>query len=318
MSLSDAMRVILDRARANPAPDYPNMPINDARATFLKLTAYWNQKPQPVFKVEDLLIQTAACALPARLYQPFETCAGDAVVIYAHGGGWTFGAVESHDSAVRRLALACGFRVLSVDYRLAPEHAFPAGHIDVMETIRFVENGGLGSVVPASRIALAGDSAGANLALGALLGRYVSGLPQLATATLFYGCYAPDHETASHRRFGDGSYLLSTERMKWFWGNFLGKEPLDDPGLAAPLYASDDALAGLPPLYLNAAGLDPLLDDSLLLSTRLAHVGVFARLDVFPGVVHGFQQMGDELPAAREAFEKAGQWLRQMCLKLDS
>jgi acetyl esterase len=318
MYVSEAMRIILDRARANPAPDYPHMPINEARATFLKLTAYWNQKPQPVFHTEDILIQTPACALPARLYQPFETCVSDAVLIYAHGGGWTFGAVESHDSAVRRLSLACGFRVLSVDYRLAPEHAFPAAHIDLMETIAFIENGGLGQAVPASSIALAGDSAGANLALGALLGRYVRGLPQLATAALFYGCYAPDHETASHRRFGDGSYLLSTERMKWFWSNFLGVEPLEDPGLAAPLYASDDALAGLPPLYLNAAGLDPLLDDTLLLTTRLAHVGVSSRFDLFPGVVHGFQQMGDELPAAREAFEKAGQWLRRYCVKLDA
>ena len=318
MYISEAMRVILDRAKANQAPDYPNMPINEARATFLKLTAYWNQNPQPVFHTEDLLIQTPACALPARLYQPVETCLSDAVLIYAHGGGWTFGSVESHDSAVRRLALSCGFRVLSVDYRLAPEHAFPAGHIDLMETISFVENGGLGKSVPAGQIALAGDSAGANLALGALLGRYVRGLPQLATATLFYGCYAPDHETASHRRFGDGSYLLSTERMKWFWSNFLGVETLEDPGLAAPLYASDDALAGLPPLYLNAAGLDPLLDDTLLLATRLAHVGVPSRFDLFPGVVHGFQQMGDELPTAREAFEKAGQWLRRYCVKTDA
>jgi len=106
--------------------------------------------------------------------------------------------------------------------------------------------------------------------------------------------------------------------MKWFWSNFLGVEPLEDPGLAAPLYASDDALAGLPPLYLNAAGLDPLLDDTLLLATRLAHVGVSSRFDLFPGVVHGFQQMGDELPAAREAFEKAGQWLRRYCVKMDS
>jgi acetyl esterase len=315
MYISEAMRIILERAKANPAPDYPNMPINEARVTFLKLASYWNQNPQAVFEAKDILIQTPDCALPARLYQPFEASPQDAVLIYVHGGGWTFGSVESHDAAVRRLALACGFAVLSIDYRLAPEHAFPAGHNDLMETIGFVENGGLGRHVPAAQIALAGDSAGANLALGALLARYIRGLPQLATAALFYGCYAPDHETASHRRFGDGSFLLSTERMKWFWGNFLGTEALHDPGLAAPLYASDDALAGLPPLYLNAAGLDPLLDDSLLLSTRLAHVGVPMRFDLFPGVVHGFQQMGNELPAAREAFEKAGQWLKHYCLK---
>ena len=318
MAISEAMRVILERAKANPAPDYPSLPINEARDTFLRLTAYWNQKPQDVFHVEDLLIQTPDCALPARLYQPFEACVQEAVLIYAHGGGWTFGSVESHDSAVRRLALACGFRVLSIDYRLAPEHSFPAGHDDLMATISFVEKGGLGVPVPAHHIALAGDSAGANLALGALLGRYVRGLPQLATAALFYGCYAPDHETASHRRFGDGNFLLSTDRMKWFWKNFLGSDRLEDPGLAAPLYASDDALAGLPPLYLNAAGLDPLLDDSLLLITRLAHVGVTTRFDLFPGVVHGFQQMGDELPQAREAFEKAGQWLRRYCAPLQA
>ena len=310
MALDAAMTAILERAKNNPVPPYQTMPINEARTTFIRLAGYWNQSPEPLAQVEDLLIQTPECAIPARLYTPEGVQVDGPVLIYVHGGGWTFGSVETHDCAVRRLAVESRIHILSIDYRLAPEHAFPSSHTDVLETIRFVENGGLGRSIPANHIALSGDSAGANLALGAMMARPLKGLPQIGTAALLYGCYAPDHETASHRRFGDGSYLLSTERMRWFWSNFLGQESHENPGLAAPLYASDEDLSGLPPLYMNAAGLDPLLDDSLLLATRLAHVGVLFRFDVIPNVVHGFMQMSAELVQAREAQQKAGEWLR--------
>jgi acetyl esterase len=144
MAIDAAMTAILERAKNNPVPSYQTMPINEARTTFIRLAGYWNQSPEPMAQVEDLLIQTPECAIPARIYTPEGAQADGPVLIYLHGGGWTFGSVETHDNAVRRLAVESRIHILSIDYRLAPEHAFPAGHTDVLETIRFVENGGLG------------------------------------------------------------------------------------------------------------------------------------------------------------------------------
>ena len=130
----------------------------------------------------------------ARLYLPVE---GPIVspILYIHGGGWTFGSIDTHDGTMRNLAEAAQRPVLGIDYRLAPEHPFPAPLDDVLTAIAFVETGGLGTPISAHDMAIAGDSAGANLALAALLARRDRRLPQLASAALFYGCYAPDFTT---------------------------------------------------------------------------------------------------------------------------
>ena len=184
-------------------------------------------------------------------------------ILYIHGGGWTFGSIDTHDGTMRNLAEAAQRPVLGIDYRLAPEHPFPAPLDDVLTAIAFVETGGLGVPISAHDMAIAGDSAGANLALAALLARRDRRLPQLASAALFYGCYAPDFTTASHAEFGDGDYLLTSVNMRWYWTNFLGREGADTTSLAAPVRSD---LSGLPPLYLSAAGLDPLRDDTLQLA----------------------------------------------------
>jgi acetyl esterase len=304
------MKPILDRGRANPTPDYQHLEIGEARRIFEGFAAYWNTDPVPMHAVEDVAIPAPHGAIAARLYIPTPAASTGPVLIYFHGGGWTFGSIASHDRAVRKLAQASGMRALSVDYRLAPEHPFPAAHEDGLAAIRFVENGGLGALVAPGQIALAGDSAGANLALGLLLARVRQGQARLGTAALLYGCFAPDHDTPSHARYGDGNWFLGTERMKWFWSNFLGPDSFETTSLAAPSRAPADELAQLPPLYLNAAGLDPLLDDTMTLAGRLAEAGTPFRLDVIPGVVHGFMQMSSELPAAHQAQVKVGEWLR--------
>jgi acetyl esterase len=307
MTLDPHMLPILERLRAAPAVDYARIPIAEARAVFDQASAAWREPALPLAHVDDLTIPTLAGPMRARLYRP----AGGPLplVFYVHGGGWTFGSVDTHDMEMRHLALFSGAAVLGFDYRLAPEHPFPAGMEDVLAAIAFAEAGGLGQSVDPKAIALAGDSAGANLALAALIARRETGKRMPSTAALFYGCYAPDFSTESHARLGDGSYLLSTERMRWYWRNFVGQRDGAEPGsLAAPLHAD---LSGLPPLYLNAAGLDPLLDDTLNLSCRLAAAGAQFRLDVVPGVVHGFLRMARDLPAARGALAAAGAYLAE-------
>ncbi|MBN9063503.1 MAG: alpha/beta hydrolase [Rhizobiales bacterium] len=303
--VAPGMQAILDRARAAPPIDYRAMAMDEGRAVFTKVAAYWNEGRPDVADVSDLSIPGEAGAIPARLYRP---AAGVLpLLLFVHGGGWTFGSIETHDGMMRSLAVACGCAVLGVDYRLAPEHPFPAPMNDVLAALAFVEKGGLGAGVDSSRVALAGDSAGANLSLAALLALRDRGGTLPRTAALFYGCYEPGGESPSHRAFGGGDYMLTTANMAWYWGNFLGPNSASPDPTAANARAD---LAGLPPLYLNAAGLDPLLDDTLLMSRRLAEAGIGHRFDYCPGVAHGFMRMTRELPAARAAIEAAAAYLR--------
>ena len=309
LTVDPFMQPILDRARSAPAPDYERMPMAEGRAVFERMAAYWNSEPVAGVTSVDIMLPGPAGPIPARRYTPAGARPGGPVIVHAHGGGWTFGTYRTHDRSTRLVALEAGMEALSIDYRLAPEHPFPAAQEDMLAAIAFVEQGGLGTPVPASRIAVAGDSAGANIALGTMIARTRAGLPQVGTAALFYGCYAPDFDTASHRQCGDGSFILSSARMRWYWANFIGSADFSVATLAAPSRAPLADLAGLPPLYMNAAGLDCLRDDTPLLSLRLSEAGVGHRMDVIPGIVHGFQQMSAELPAARQAQRTAGQWL---------
>ena len=292
-AIGPEMGAILERLRAAPGLDFRAMPVAEARPLVDAATIPWSQGA-PAMAARDLVVPLDGRGLAARLYEPADA-ADEGVIVYAHGGGWTFGSIETHDGTMRVLAEAARRRVLGVDYRLAPEPPFPAPLDDVLGAVAFVEAGGLGRPLAADRIALSGDSAGATLALGALLARRDRGLAPLAGAGLFYGCYAPDCDTPSHAAFGDGRYLLSTANMRWYWGNFLDAGGPDPAHYATPLRAE---LSGLPPLYLAAAGLDPLRDDTLALAAALARAGVAARCDHVPGVVHGCLRMARELPPA--------------------
>lgn len=267
------MAPILAEMLAVPLPDFANMPIAEARAMFNRNSAVWNT-PLPEMAVREV----ALGGVKARLLQP-EARGG--VIVYAHGGGWTFGSPDSHHRNGRLLAQATGMQVVLPDYRLAPEHPCPAAIEDILAVVGAIRE---------RPLVLFGDSAGANIALAAAL----AGAPA-AMLSLVYGCFAPIFDTASHRECGDGSFGLTTERMRWFWDNWLGRA--DDPR-AAPLHAD---LKGLPPVHLLAAGLDCLRDDSILLAGRLAAAGVPFRLEVVPGVVHGFLQMSSRLGPARDA-----------------
>lgn len=263
---------------AVPAPD--TVPLDVARANFIAANAAWNT---PVAGVggKDVVVGGIAC----RLLQPARRRPG--TVAFVHGGGWTLGTPATHERFASLLAAATRRAVLVPDYRLAPEHPAPAAIDDVLAVLA-------GWDAPGD-VLLAGDSAGANIAMAAALAR-----PRRAPAflSLLYGCFAPDFDTPSHARNGTG-YGLTTSRMRWYWRNWLGPgaDPRGMPGRA-------DDLSGLPACHLLAAGLDPLLDDSVRLAGRLAAAGVPVQLDVVPGVVHGFLQMTSRLPPAVMATRK--------------
>ena len=300
------MLPILEAMRAAPPIDYTAMPIEAARDVFEQGMAPWNALSPQNLLVEDLTIGGAAGPLRARLFRP------DAeklpLIVFVHGGGWTFGSVDSHQNEMRYLALKSGSAVLGFDYRRGPEAPFPAPLDDVLAVIEAVRAGILGDRADASRLALAGDSAGANLALGALLALREAGKPLPQAAGLFYGCFAPVFDTESHRLFGDGSFGLTTERMRWYWGNFLGAAADVPPLIAAPL---DADLRGLPPLYLMAAGLDCLRDDTFALAERLEAIGAVHEVATVPGVIHGFLGRAPRLPVAQNALAEAGVFLAE-------
>jgi acetyl esterase len=280
------------------------MPIAEARALSDAGTIPWSEGAPPI-PARDFTLESGNHELRARLYRP--DLPGELpLVVFVHGGGWTFGSVDTHDGTMRNLAVESGCAVLGFDYRLAPEHPFPAPLEDVLEAVALVERGGLGAGFSTDRVAIAGDSAGANLALAALIARRDAGARPLAAAALFYGCYEPGFHTKSHAELGGGAFLLTSARMRWYWRNFLGDAPESTTSLAAP---SRGDLSGLPPLYLSAAGLDPLRDDTFVLTTRLAEAGARFRCDHFPGIVHGCLRMTRELDAARHMIVAGGRYV---------
>lgn len=283
-------------------PDPTLIAPKEARLLAEQTNSRWN-RDLPAMEAREVS-DLAGLGFRCRLVAP-PGAAG--LILHLHGGGWSLCSIDTHERTCRCLAAATGMAVLSIDYRLAPEHPFPAGLDDCRLAL---------AALPAladllglpHRLGIAGDSAGANLALAAMLATQAEGgmLPDFGL--LFYGVYENNPSTPSHHRYGVG-YGLTTERMGRYW-SWYAPEPADrhDP-LAAPLHASTDALARLPPLYLNAAGLDPLLCDSLALAARLDMLGRKDTLHVHDGVIHGFMQMTTVLGEARDAFTKAGDWV---------
>lgn len=281
------MAAILREQQAVPAPDYRRMPIDEARRAFDRVWELWNQ-PLPEISARGLTVGGVRC----RLTDPGGS--SSRLIVFVHGGGWTFGSPESYERFARLLAGDAACPVLMPDYRLAPEHPCPAAIEDVLAVLR-----GLAAVEDPvlqrrTSLVLGGDSAGANIALATAVEREC---PRLEMLLLLYGCFEPRFDTQSHRDCGDGRFGLMTDRMRWYWSNWQGGA---HNKRAAPMAAD---LAGLPHTYVMAAGLDPLRDDSTALAGRLAAAGVSVRLDVVPGVVHGFLQMSSRLAPARQAIE---------------
>ena len=296
---------ILAEAAELPRLDPTATPIARQRRAVEMAALAWTMPPFPVAEVLSFGVPRPRGDMRARLYRP-EGAQTDRAILFAHGGGWTFGSIDTHDEVCRRLATACRMPLLSIDYRLAPEHPFPAPVEDAAAGLAFLELGGIGAPIAAERLVVAGDSAGAQIVLSLLLARRDAGLPTIGAGLLFYGCLAPDFESASHHAFGgDERYLLSSERMRWYWSNHLAGR-LEAPGCAAPLRAD---LRRLPPLFLDAASHDPLRDDTLRLADRLTAIGAPHRLRIAPGVVHGYLRFAKRLPAAVETLAAAATFL---------
>jgi acetyl esterase len=252
--------------------------------------------PPPVASVRDLEIEGPAGRIPLRIYRP----AGEPplrTILFAHGGGWVVGTLDHADVDCRCLALDTGSVLVSVGYRLAPEHPFPAGLVDAFAAAEWlaVEAAGLGG--DPDRIAVAGDSAGGNLAAALCLLSARRGGPRFAHQLLVYPITDHSFDTSSYRRFAEG-YWLEREAMRWFWELYVGDTGRAADPLASVLRAPD--LRGLPPATIVTAGCDVLRDEGEAYGARLREAGVPVDVRRYPGQIHGFWSCGGVTSLPRE------------------
>ena len=257
----------------------------------------------PMARVEDLEIPGPAGALPARLYVPPTPSEGPLpLLVYFHGGGWVIGDLETHDSPCRFLAAHSGAGVLAVDYRLAPEHPFPAAAEDAFAAYAWARENAARLGADPARIAVGGDSAGGNLAAGVCLEARDEGAPPPAMQLLIYPVTDTGRELPSRQTLGEG-FLLTRRDMAYYEDRYLpAGSDRNDPRVAV-LQAGD--LAGLPPAYVAVAGFDPLRDEGVAYAERLRETGVPTALRLHPGLVHTFVNLTAISPTARQAVLEA-------------
>jgi acetyl esterase len=288
---------LLDMMAEQGGPPLSSMTPQEARALPAILASLTGPGPD-VHAVRDIEIPGPAGGIPARVYEPVADPAG--TVVYYHGGGWVIGGLDEWDAAVRILAVESGARVVSVDYRLAPEHPFPAAADDAFAAAQWAaaELAGGGPIV------VAGDSAGGNLA--AVVSRKARDAdgPQIALQVLIYPVVDSDLTTEHYAQYADTHFILNTPDMQWFWDHYVPNEADRTHPDAAPLRA--ESLEGLPPAFLLVAGNDPLFAEGLAYGARLEESGVTVQTVRYDDQIHAFFTLPNLIEAGNAAIAEAG------------
>ena len=258
-------------ARLQVLPFSADLPAPELRRSYESLSFFLNAGAPSLPHIEERTIAAPSGRRRVRIYDP-GTAAPAPTVVLLHGGGWMFGTIDSYDGFARQIAKRSGLRCLSVEYALVPEHPFPAALEDCIAAVRWAaseEGASLG--IDHERIALIGDSAGANLALAVCLALRDAGVSLVRGAVLAYGCYSLELGTPSARAHGSGRYFLSIAKIRRYWNDYLPDPTARTNPLAVPMLAD---LSKLPPLYIATGEFDPLRDDSLRLAERAKAAGV--------------------------------------------
>jgi acetyl esterase len=311
--LTPTMHKVLERMhRAQKIPMHALTP-QQARAAYAGAADVLDIPPQATERVESFSVKARdGFDIPVRLYAP--TGVKLPVLVYFHGGGFTIGSIATHDALCRRLGHLAGCAVLSVDYRLAPEHKFPTAQDDSWDVVQWVAHSGAELGLDPSRMAVGGDSAGGTLAAVCAILARDSGLA-LRLQLLFYPGTAGHQNTASHRRFAKG-FVLEEPHITYFFEQTIRTAADRDDWRFAPLdgLRSDGQVAdlsGVAPAWLGLAECDPLVDEGIAYADRLRMAGVAVDLEIYQGVVHEFIKMGRALPEAAKAHCDAARALKQ-------
>ena len=298
-SVHPQARQVLDGKAASGVPPFWELPPDAARAVVEANGEIIGAGPE-VASVRDITIPSAAGGMPARVYSPSADAPG--VVVYYHGGGWVVGSLDSWDASVRALAVASGCDVVSVDYRLAPEHVFPAAADDAFDALLWVASDeGLAAGRP---IVVAGDSAGGNLATVAALRARDAGGPPIALQVLVYPVTDSDLDRTSYHQYTGNELILNRQDMVWFWDHYAPDPAARVNPYASPLRATD--VTGLPPAFIITAEHDPLREEGFAYADRLRAARVPVEHRHYGSQIHAFFTFVNVLDDADKAVAEAG------------
>lgn len=284
------------------------LPVAELRRINTSLSFYLNAGAPALPHVEEHRIPVPSGHTKVRLYDPGTPSPGPAVIVI-HGGGWVMGTLDTYDGFARQIAKRSGLRCLSIEYALAPEHPFPAPLDDCVAAVRWAAAEGSNLGIDPRRIALIGDSAGANLALGTCLALRDAGERLVRGAALAYGAYSLDFDTPSANSYGGGAYFLGKAEMARYWYDYLPTEADRKNPLAVPMLAE---LKNLPPLYIAACAFDPLRDDSERLAERAKATGLDVEFRLWAGMVHAAISLMGWVDYMAPEVDRIGDFLRRV------
>jgi acetyl esterase len=303
-------QALLDLLAERGVPPIHTLTPAQARQAYLDRRSFSQPDPGEVAEVRDLAAPGPAGSIPLRLYRPLGSPRGAALpaLVYYHGGGWVIGDLDTHDTLCRELANQSGCAVVAVDYRMGPEHRFPAAVDDVLAATRWVRDQAAALGIDAERLAVGGDSAGGNLAAVVALAARDAGDLAIAFQLLIYPATDMRRGHPSHVTNGQG-YLLTSDTISYFHDHYISDARHDLDWRASPLL--HPKLAGLPPALVLTAGFDPLRDEGLAYASALSAAGSRATYVCFERQIHGFIGMGRVLDEANAAVSMCAAELRR-------